>query len=69
MGQQDRIERGAGAAGRDQALGDARAAVDEKGQPAREDQARRSEAVSVDLRTAGAEQRDQHGGIVARPRR
>ena len=63
VGQQQRIERRAGGAGADQALGHARAAVDQEAPVAVADQARRAVAPGMDLRAAGAEQRDLHQAI------
>src|SRR5262249_42154946 len=61
MREQDRVEGRAAAAGGDQPLGGARAHVDQELPALVLDQARRSEAVGVALRTAGSEQRDPHG--------
>ena len=55
-----RIERRTRGAGAEQPLGDARAAIDQEALLANRDQARRAEAAGVNLRAAGAEQRDLH---------
>ena len=60
MRQQHGVELGAGAAGAEQPLRHARAAVDQEAPLAGADQARRPEAALIHLRTAGAQERDAH---------